>query len=235
MPYFYKKVVTARGTTAEAFPQLPPETHRGNTYGLPIDNTTYPAHTANYVSQVGGVEKAGAVSAKATGLAKGYDQRMWILTSFESLFLQAEAIQRGFLAGDAKTAYKNAIRESFIWLNVDSNAVGAIARFNAWYDDAEANNVKSVSYDAATDKLKLLQYQKHLAMNGSNHLEAWVDYRRNGNFPSFPLSANPGRTSPTIPYRLLYPQREVDLNTANVPVEGRRSGDQFTQKIWWMP
>jgi len=233
--YFYKPVVTPRGTTAEAFTQLAPETYRGNKYGLPIDNTTYPAHTANYVSQVGGIAAAGPVTAASTGLVKGFNQRAWILTSVESLFLQAEAIERGLLTGDKKTAYKNAVKESFLWLNVGGSAAAATTAFNNWYDDAEANLVKSVSYDAAPDKLRLLQYQKHLAMNGSNHLEAWVDYRRNGNFPNFPLSANPGRTSSTIPYRLLYPQREVDVNTASVPNLGIKSGDQFTGKIWWMP
>ena len=40
--YFYKPVVTPIGSTAEAFTQLPPNTYRGNKYGLPIDNTTYP-------------------------------------------------------------------------------------------------------------------------------------------------------------------------------------------------
>jgi len=65
-------------------------------------------------------------------------------------------------------------------------------------------------------------------------LEVWTDYRRNGNYPNIPLSVNPGRTSSTIPYRLLYPQAEINLNTANVPTIGRSGGDQFTGKIWWM-
>jgi hypothetical protein len=33
----------------------------------------------------------------------------------------------------------------------------------------------------------------------------------------------------------LYPQRELELNTSNVPTSGVQSGDQFTAKIWWMP
>jgi len=151
------------------------------------------------------------------------------------LFLQAEAIQRGFLAGNAEAAYVAAVRESFRWLNVGGSAAASLAAFNTWYTDADANNVKAVSYPDATDKLKLLAYQKHLALNGINHLEAWTDYRRNGNFPAIPLSVNPGRTSATLPYRLLYPQRELDLNTANVPQLGRKAGDQFTGKIFWMP
>jgi len=233
--YFYKPVVTPIGSTAEAFSQLPPNTYRGNKYGLPIDNTTYPAHTANYVSQMGGIAVAGPETGASTGIVKGYNQDMWILTSVESAFLQAEAVQRGFLAGNAENSYVNAVRESFRWLNVGGSGASALATFQTWYNEADSNNVVSISYPDAPNKLKLLQYQKHLAMNGTNHLEAWTDYRRNGNYPSIPLSANPGRTSTTIPYRLLYPQRELDLNTANVPSVGRNSGDQFTGKIWWMP
>lgn len=233
--FFYKPVVTPKGSLREAFTQFGPDNYRGNKYGLPIDNTTYPTHTANYISQVGGISAAGAVSASSVGLVKGFNQRAWIITSVESKFLQAEAVQRGFLPGNAKTAYKNAVLESFLWLNVDASSAAATASFNTWYDNAELNAVVGVSYDAAPDKLKLLQYQKHLAMNGSNHLEAWTDYRRNGNYPFFPLSVNPGRTSSTLPYRLLYSQRELDVNTANVPNVGRNSGDQFTGKIWWMP
>jgi hypothetical protein len=233
--YFYKPVVTPRGTTAEAFTQLPPETYRGNRYGLSINNVQYPAHTANYVSQVGGISAAGPVSGSSTGLVKGYDQRAKIITSVESLFLQAEATQRGWLSGSADAAYQAAVKESFRWLNIGGSQAAADAAFNTWYSDRVTNLVANISYAAAPDKLKLIAYQKHLAMNGLSFLEIWTDYRRNGNYPVIPLSVNPGRTSSTIPYRLLYPQVEINLNTANVPSIGRNSGDQFSGKIWWMP
>ncbi len=231
LSYFYKPVVTARGSNAEAFTQLPPDNYRGNKYGLSINNVQFPAHTANYVSQVGGISTADAGSASSPGLVKGYAQPIWLLTSVESLFLQAEAVQRGFLTGNPDLAYQAAVKESFRWLKVTS----ADATFNTWYSDAVTNLKTKISYAAAPDKLKLIAYQKYMAMNGTTYLEVWTDYRRNGNYPVIPLSVNPGRTSATIPYRLLFPQREIDLNTANVPTIGRNSGDQFTGKIWWMP
>jgi hypothetical protein len=157
---------------------------------------------------------------------------MWILTSVESMFLQAEAIQRGWLAGDKEASYKNAVRESFRWLNVDKSQSAADAAFNAWYTAQDENNNGNVSYADAADKLKLVLFQKYIAMNGSNHLEAWTDYRRNGAFPTLPLSINPGRTSSVLPVRLLYPQREYDLNTQAVQAVG--TINQFTSKIWWM-
>jgi hypothetical protein len=231
--YFYKPAVSALPANAsEPFKTEAPAQFRGNEYGRPIDNSTYPYQIANYVSQVGGVSSAGAQTAASTGLVKGYNQRMWILTSVESMFLQAEAIQRGWLAGDKEAAYKDAVRESFRWLNVDKSRSAADAAFTAWYTAQDENNNGNVSYADATDKLKLVLFQKYIAMNGSNHLEAWTDYRRNGAFPALPLSINPGRTSSVLPVRLLYPQREYDLNTESVQAVG--TVNQFTSKIWWM-
>jgi len=231
--YFYKPAVSALpANAAEPFKTEAPAQFRGNEYGRPIDNSTFPYQIANYVSQVGGVSAAGAVTAASTGLVKGYNQRMWILTSVESLFLQAEAIQRGWLPGDKETAYKNAVRESFRWLNVDRSQSAADAAFNSWYTQQDENNNGNVSYADAADKLKVVLFQKYIAMNGSNHLESWTDYRRNGGFPTIPLSINPGRTSQVLPVRLLYPQREYDLNTQAVTAVG--TINQFTSKVWWM-
>jgi Starch-binding associating with outer membrane len=231
---FYKPIVNGLpGGASEPFSQPTPNNYRGNQYGLSINNVTYPYQTANYVSQVGGIGTAGAVGASAVGLVKGYNQNSWILTSVESLFLQAEATERGWLAGNKETAYKNAVLESFKWLNVGGSAAAATTAFNTWYGDQATN--ATVNYTIATDKPKLIAYQKYLAMNGTNHLEAWTDYRRNGNYPVIPLSVNPGRTSNTLPYRLLFPQAEINLNTANVPTVGRKTADAFSDKIWWMP
>lgn len=233
---FYKPIVNSVPTGgAEPFPQPTPNNYRGNQYGLSINNVQFPYQTANYVSQVGGVSAAGPISASAAGLVKGFNQPAWILTSVESLFLQAEAIRRGWLAGNDSTAYVNAVRESFRWLNAGGSATAANNAFNLWYTDAVTNGNQNVSFAAAPDKLRLIAFQKYLALNGIAHLESWTDYRRNGGYPNIPLSVNPGRTSSTLPYRLLYPQAEINLNTDNVPQVGRKSGDQFSNKIWWMP
>ena len=258
---FYKPIVNAVPAGApEPFPQLAPQNIRGNQYGLGINNVTYPYQTANYVSQVGGIATAGPVTASSQGLVKGFNQDAWILTSVESLFLQAEAIERGFLPGDKKQAFKNAIQESFIWLNIGGSRTAAINAFNTYYNLQEANANIHVSYDHAgptmANKLRTLMFQKYLALNGIAFLEIWNDYRRytggtpqtdpdltkyaagnpgTGSYPYLDLSQNPGRTAQTLIQRLLFPQVELNLNTANVPQEGRRAGDQFTVKVWWMP
>lgn len=259
--YFYKPIAgSLPGGFSEPFPTVGDVNYRGNQYGRPIDNSSYPYQTFNFVSQIGGDPEPGAMSGSSSGLIKGFNMDMWILTSVESMFLQAEAIRRGYIAGDAEAAYKDAIKESFIWLNVGGSHDAAVEAFDSWYADMDEADNSDVSYSdvANTDiaQLRLIMFQKYLALDGIAPLESWTDLRRytggqpqvdpepdeyadgyvgNGAYPYIHLSVNPGRTSNILPVRLLYPQRELNLNLSNVPEVGRKSGDQFTGKIWWMP
>jgi hypothetical protein len=221
----------------EPFTQPGPAEYRGNKYGLTLNPLDYPYQGADYVSQVGGLRAMNtAVSPVSTGIIKGYDMDSWVMTSVESFFLQAEAVYRGWLPGDAETAYKDAVRESFRWLNVGGNTtVPSLSdnAFNNWYvQEAGAANPK-VSWAAASDKYKLLMFQKYLAFNGIEPFESYVDYRRNGNFPSIPLSYDAARVGDRMPIRAPYPAKEATLNKENL--EGQGTIDIFTSKIWWMP
>ena len=160
------------------------------------------------------------------GLAKGANQSQWLLTSVESMFLQAEAIQRGWLPGSAQSAYENAVRESFIWLGVPSPVSTA--------DTYLAQPSTIMNWGMATTpaaKINLIVLQKYLAMAGISNLEAWVDYRRGGGPFNLPLSLSPSRQGYIIPLRLLYPQSEYNLNNANVTSQGDINPQ--TSTIFW--
>ena len=236
--FFYSPArVPLPANAPEPFPQPGSTQFRGNKFGLPVDEQQFPYNRTDYVSQVGGVRTFRTpVSPLSTGIVKGYDMPCWIITSIESLFLQAEAIQRGWLPGNAEAAYKDAVRESFRWLNVGGNTtVPALSdnAFNTWYSaEATAANPK-VSWAAAPDKYKLLMFQKYMAFNGIEPFEAWVDYRRNGAFPDIPLSYDPARVGSTMPIRVPYPASEIVQNKENLLAQGPI--DIFTSKIWWMP
>ena len=159
------------------------------------------------------------------GLARSANQDQWVFTSVESLFLQAEAIQRGWLAGNAKTAFENAVRESFVWLNVGGSAAAA----EAAADDYLTSGSSSVNYDGAADKVKFIVTQKYLSLVGINNFEAWADYRRVG-VPNVPKSLAPS-VGPNIPLRLRYPQSEYNLNAANVGKEN--NPNVFTTGVFW--
>lgn len=148
------------------------------------------------------------------GLTKGFDQDQWIITSVESLFLRAEAVARGWLQGDARTAYEDAVYESFIWLGVE-NAEDEAAAFLETSAADWANSGATVD-----SKVKFIVKQKYIALIGINPLEAWVDYRRLGVPTDIPISVNPARGSRVIPLRLIYPAAEYAVNSANVQAQG---------------
>ncbi|MCX2472809.1 SusD/RagB family nutrient-binding outer membrane lipoprotein [Pedobacter sp. MC2016-05] len=158
------------------------------------------------------------------GLAKSATQDQWLFTSVESLFLQAEAIQRGWIPGTPETAYRAAVQESFVWLGV-TNAVATATT----YLDQNANPL--VSWSLATDKVRLIDMQKYMALIGINNFEAYVDYRRLGVPSDLPLSLSPSRGGNVIPTRLLYPQSEYNTNAANVAAQGVINAQ--TSKIFW--
>jgi hypothetical protein len=222
--------------SAEPFVQPAPLSFRGNTYGNYINNIDFQFQNNTYVSAVGGSRNSNIVSPAAKGIIKGRDMSDWVLTSVESLFLQAEAVQRGWLTGDAEQAYKDAVKESFRWLNAGGNSGDpslSDAIFDGWYNEQTAAENQQVSWASATDKYKLLMIQKYHALNGIDAMETWVDYRRNGRFPNIPASLSPQRVGNTIPFRILYDQEEYELNRENINKQGPIN--VFTSKIWWMP
>jgi hypothetical protein len=161
------------------------------------------------------------ISPIGPGLLKSYDQPGVIMTDFESLFLQAEAVARGIIAGDAKALYEAAVAQSFAYFGLTSaQAANYLAQGSA-----------DVNYDLATDKVKLIVTQKWASLNGITPYEIWTDYRRTG-FPSFlHFTEEPSKKNATPPVRLLYPQTELQYNADAVAAQG--TIDAFTSKIFW--
>lgn len=167
-------------------------------------------------------------------LPDGASSRAWILTSVESMFLQAEAAERGVIPGTAKTLLNAAITESFVWLGLKAADATAYITGNATYED--------VDYDAPGGGLFTILTQKWFAMNGLAAYEVWTDHRRTDvvigapagykpNIPGPPISVEPANTATKIPLRLLYPQNEFNYNAENVAGEG--TVNVFTNKIFW--
>jgi len=161
--------------------------------------------------------KSAELSGIGPGILKGPDQNAIIMQSAESLFLQAEAAQRGFIAGNAQALYEAAISESFTQLG----ATGA----SAYY----AQGINNVSWNASSDKIEAIITQKWIALNGTNGIENWIEYKRTG-FPA-DLPAAPNALQSTIPIRLLYPSSEAANNPGNVP--SQISADAFNSPVFW--
>lgn len=190
-----------------------PAVYSGNYFGTP--STDASVLDQKYTSKLG---YESGVESKMIGTPT---KSAPILTDFESLFVQAEAAQRGLISGDAKELYQAAVTQSFIYEG-----------FTA--DDAVAYYTQALSatnYDVAASPLKLIITQKWEALNGVAPVEIWTDYRRTG-YPDFlHFSVTSGRSNDTPPVRLLYPQNELSVNNANVVAVGTIS--PFTSKIFW--
>lgn len=156
----------------------------------------------------------------------GASKPMWLLTSVEAMFLTAEAAARGWLTGvNDKTAYENAVIESFKFLAVPDATTTAQT-----YLGSTNSRVAWPTSGALQDMISVIAWQKYFALNGIQANETWTDYRRLGVVQP-PLSLAPERGSNPIPRRLLYPTSEYNYNSENVKAVG--DVNQFTTKIFW--
>jgi len=148
----------------------------------------------------------------------GATQAAYIMTAAESYFLQAEAIERGYITGSAQGSFDNGVNASMALLGATDG--GYLVAANA---------TNGIGYTASGNKIEAIIYQKYVALTNINGIEGWIEYSRTG-FPSnLPLSLT--ATTATRPVKLLYPVSELSGNSANVPSQS--TSDAFTSKIFW--
>ena len=161
----------------------------------------------------------------------GATRDQWILPSFENMFFKAEAIARGWLPGDERTAYENAVTESFVWLGVP-DAVNAATTYLTGPENDIANWDKAGT--TVQQKVRFIAFQKYIALTLIDPLESYSDQRRLHFLPDNGyISKNSARLSNSLPLRLPYPQSEYTTNSANVLAVG--DIDPLTTKIFWEP
>ncbi|HEY9490290.1 MAG TPA: SusD/RagB family nutrient-binding outer membrane lipoprotein [Chryseosolibacter sp.] len=185
--------------------------YKGVLFGNPNVSTQYSRAATSAFK--GPAENAG----KPSALLKSPTQASVLMGSFESLFLQAEAAQRGWISGSPKDLYETAVHESFKYMEVD---VSAFSDYNAQ---------AAVSFDGATDKIRRIIEQKWLALNSISSIEAWNDYRRLG-IPEIPNSLE-APTPMSRPLRFMFPETERMTNNHEASRMG--SDDVLNAHVWW--
>ncbi|WP_236972859.1 SusD/RagB family nutrient-binding outer membrane lipoprotein [Membranihabitans marinus] len=152
-----------------------------------------------------------------------------LLTYAEVQLLLAEAALRGWISGDAKTYFENGVKGDM--KNVASYEPTAIIT------DAEiATYLAENPYVGDGDMEKALeqinsQYWVATFMNG---YEAFANYRRSGYPALVPINYLDNETGGLRPGRLIYPENEPVLNTANYNAAVSRQGtDNFITHVWW--
>ena len=149
------------------------------------------------------------------GLLQSFSQDSYIMTASESFFLQAEAMQRGYLAGTAKTAFDAGVSASFNLLGADQSL---------YNNDA----INLIGWTGSSNKIEAIMTQKWIALMGIHGLESWIEYTRTG-FPAIPLATTAQQVAK--PNRLLYPASEHSGNANNTPAQSQ--SDAFSTHVFW--
>lgn len=178
------------------------------------------------------------------------------LTYADRLFIEAELIQSGVIAGDAKAKLSAAMTEAFKLVDyVVTKAKGA-QTVPVLATDAKATTYKNAIldlYDAgdASKKMEIIMTQKWISSFGS-YVDQYTDYRRTGypvlfdpnnakmapgGFVTPPAGGDPDRTLPPVkvscslkyPLSLAWPNDELNVNS-NAPAQ---KTDPSTYKVFW--
>ena len=167
----------------------------------------------------------------------------------EMCFNIAEAINRGWVTGEAEDWYKKGIQasHSFYGLKNGENDVfffkaggspgnsGDYNKYSIGFSWDTYYNQAAVKYAGSTSGLNQILLQKYLAFFQNSGWEAFFNYRRTG-IPSFaqggPGTGNSGR----IPKRFQYPPSESSTNGENLKAALSRQfaggKDDINNEIW---
>jgi hypothetical protein len=142
----------------------------------------------------------------------------YLMLAAESHFLQAEAMERGYMAGGsgaAKIAFEQGINASFDFYNDYSFTDLPNGTLNAATYITSSNSKLGLGWAASPNKISCIIHQKYIALAQWNGYEVYIDHLRTG-FPVLPLPD--GINSVTNrPKRMIYPSSEYSTNATNVP------------------
>jgi hypothetical protein len=191
-------------------------------------------------------ERTGTAAGNATGVLKGPEAGMPVITAAESYFLQAEAAVRGMVNGDAATLFNNGIAASFDYLYqlpngkvpVDSVLTKDLVAYKL--ENATSHLVNFALATTEEQKIEAIITQKYIALNMVNSEEAWNEYRRT-HYPAissaagatgtqtFASSVSESTRPDKLPTRILYPTSEGSYNTSNIP----KGVSPFSSTVFW--
>lgn len=141
-----------------------------------------------------------------------------LLQYFEVQFFLAEAVERGFITGDAEAFYNEAVTANIVYYD------GTVAEAAAYLAQGE------VAYNSANWE-KSIGTQKWIALF-NNGFEAWTEWRRL-DYPDFLVNST--LTNLPVPTRVFYPLDESALNETNynAAVQNIGGSDDLYSKIFW--
>jgi hypothetical protein len=139
-----------------------------------------------------------------------------IIGADDVLLAIAEAAQRGWVAADPVTFYRNGITTSWEQWGVTGN-------IGTYYNNAQVD----LGVGSALQKIQLQQYFAWYP----DGIQAWANWRRTG----VPALTPPPAANDPIPRRFVYGTNEYAVNSANVADAASRytGGDDQDSRVWW--
>jgi hypothetical protein len=167
----------------------------------------------------------------------------FILSYPEVCFCVAEAINRGWVSGDAETWYQNGIKAMWDFYGIKDgantvyflNAGGSNITYDVNFSFANYFNQPSVKYKGNnSDGLSQILLQKYLAYARNSGLQAYYQWRRTS-IPAFDQGSGNGNGG-VIPKRFQYPSNEITSNGANLEsaLQGQYSGNDDINALMWL-
>ena len=159
----------------------------------------------------------------------------------ERWFLMAEAAERGWISGSAKSYYDKGV----------TAAMNYVKKYYYDYDnDAPVNKGMEITdeyiqdylsgpaaYKGGEEGIKQIITQKYVAGFLNGNFEAWYEYRRTG-YPEFPINpdTNLNEEKTKMPVRFLYPQAETNYNKEQLEQALQRQwgGVESVNKVMWV-
>lgn len=146
----------------------------------------------------------------------------------EVAFLEAEAVVRGYITGDANAFYTAGVTGQMKSLALlPTNPTITTAQISAYL----TQNPLPTTAEAQIERINTEYWLAGFAFDGEDEYANW---RRTG-YPV--LTPNPGSVSKTIPRKMVYPQSEFNLNNANVNAALAAYGNENTFNsaaiVWW--
>ncbi|MDR3119607.1 MAG: SusD/RagB family nutrient-binding outer membrane lipoprotein [Mediterranea sp.] len=139
----------------------------------------------------------------------------------ELQFTIAEAINRGWISGDAATHYRNGIQADMEFYGISQAEIDRfLSRSEIGYKGNDA------------DGLRQILEQKYVAFFQNSGYQAFFDQRRTG-IPEFHVG--PGNDNGRIPLRWMYPEDELLMNKENLETALQRQfggSDDINDRMW---
>lgn len=191
-----------------------------------------------------GTNRSGTSAGSSIGVLKGPEAGFPLITLAESDFLQAEAVVRGILPGDAEALFNAGIAASFRYLYELPNGTvigDPDTDAQTYQRDNGDSYLCNFALAANTDQqIEAIITQKWIALNFVNANESWNEYRRTGyptvneasnatGYETFASTVSQSPRPDRLPTRILYPSTEGSYNPANVP----KGISPFTSLIFW--